>query len=133
MRTNTSSSLSSSTSSSSSGTAAAAIQSSLSPPPYTVLISFKWKHCNLKRTHYIFIVYAWAHSPVGAQCPLTSSLGEFPCHWDWLWYPGIPSVLVSIAFIPFRLPYLVFPFTLHTPLDFNRVSSLRPTYLRPFD
>jgi len=35
---------------------------------------------------------------------------------------------------PFRLPYLgVFPFTLHLPLDFIRVSSLRPTYLHPFD
>src|SRR6218665_3092681 len=32
-----------------------------------------------------------------------------------------------------RLPYLgVFPFPLHLPLDFIRVSSLRPTYLHPF-
>ena len=35
---------------------------------------------------------------------------------------------------PFRLPHLgVFPFTLHMPLDFIHVSTLRPTYLQPFD
>ena len=43
--------------------------------------------------------------PVGVQCPLTSSLAELPGYWDWLWYPGLPPVLVSIAF-PLRLPYL---------------------------
>ena len=34
-----------------------------------------------------------------------------------------------------RLPYLgVFPLILlHLPLDFIRVSSLRPTYMHPFD
>src|SRR6218665_652335 len=40
-------------------------------------------------------------APVGVPCPLTSSLGEFPGYWDWLWYPGLPPgplVLVSIAF-----------------------------------
>ena len=36
---------------------------------------------------------------------------------------------------PFHLPYYFdgFPFTLHVPLDFIRVSSLRPTYLHQFD
>src|SRR6218665_1670642 len=23
--------------------------------------------------------------PVGVQCPIFSSLGEFPSYWDWLW------------------------------------------------
>src|SRR6218665_3990861 len=32
------------------------------------------------------------------QCPLTSSLGEFAGYWDWLWYPGLLPLLVSIAF-----------------------------------
>src|SRR6218665_3712893 len=39
-------------------------------------------------------------APVGAQCPLTSSLGEFLCYRDCLWYPGLSPVLVSIA-LPF--------------------------------
>ena len=38
------------------------------------------------------IAYLWAHSP------LPSSLGEFPGYWDWLWCPGLPPMLVSIAF-----------------------------------
>src|SRR6218665_592495 len=36
-------------------------------------------------------------APVGVQCPLTSSLGEFPDYQDWLWYPGLSPVSVSIA------------------------------------
>src|SRR6218665_150805 len=47
--------------------------------------------------------------PVGAQCPLTSSLGEFLGYWDCLWYPGLSPVLVSIAF----------PFAFHTSLFFH--------------
>src|SRR6218665_1595552 len=37
-------------------------------------------------------------SAVGVQCPFSSSLGEFPCYWVWLWYPGLSPVLVSITF-----------------------------------
>src|SRR6218665_67607 len=44
-------------------------------------------------------------SPVGAQCPVTSSLGEFLDYRDWLWYPGLSPGLVSIA-LPFALPFL---------------------------
>jgi len=40
-------------------------------------------------------------APVSVQCPLTSSLGEFQRYWDWLWYPGLSPVLVSIA-VPFH-------------------------------
>src|SRR6218665_3454447 len=47
--------------------------------------------------------------PVGVQCPISSSLGEFPSYWDWLWS------LVSWAFASIgihrpslRFPYLVF-------------------------
>src|SRR6218665_3777668 len=32
----------------------------------------------------------------------------------------------------FRLPYLVFSIRSYLPLDFDRVSSLRPTYRHPF-
>src|SRR6218665_1312026 len=46
-------------------------------------------------------------APVGAQCPLTSSLGEFLGYWHWLWYPGLSPVLVSIAF-PIALHISVF-------------------------
>jgi len=35
-------------------------------------------------------------TPIGVQCLLTSSPGEFPGYWDWLWYPGLSVVLVSI-------------------------------------
>src|SRR6218665_302750 len=58
-------------------------------------------------------------APVGVQCPLTSSLGEFPGYWDWFWYPGFLPVLVS-----FPSPSIsrCFPFTLlHLPLDFIRL------------
>src|SRR6218665_3734216 len=27
--------------------------------------------------------------PIGVQCPISSSLGEFPSYWDWLWRPGL--------------------------------------------
>src|SRR6218665_3519565 len=37
-------------------------------------------------------------APVGVQGPLTSSLGGFPRYFDWLWFPGLSPVLVSIAF-----------------------------------
>jgi len=69
-------------------------------------------------------IYPSIHSsmgsaPVGVQCPLTYSLGEFPFCWDWLWYSGLSPVLMSRR-LSLRLPYLnVFPFTLlHLPLDF---------------
>src|SRR6218665_205601 len=50
-------------------------------------------------------------APVGVQCPLTSSLGEFPGYWDWLWYPGLSPVLVSNAF-PFA--FHIWVFSLHS-------------------
>src|SRR6218665_3993421 len=57
-------------------------------------------------------------APVGAQCPLTSSLGEFLGCRDWLWYHGLSPVLVSIA-LPISRCFL---FTLlHLPLDFIRL------------
>ena len=71
-------------------------------------------------------------APVGVQCPLTFSLGEFPDYLDWLWYTlgfrlcWCPS--------PFPSPSLsrCFPFTLlHLPLHFIRLSSLRLMYLDP--
>src|SRR6218665_3952743 len=47
--------------------------------------------------------------PVGVQCPISSSLGEFPSYWDWLWCPGLSPILVSIA-IPFAFLTWCFPF-----------------------
>src|SRR6218665_792809 len=58
----------------------------------------------------------------GGRCPFP----EFPSYWDWLWCPGLLPVLVP------RFPYLVFSIRSYLPLDFNRVSSLRPTYRHPF-
>src|SRR6218665_529643 len=49
--------------------------------------------------------------PVGVQCPISSSLGEFPSYWDWLWCPGLSPVLVSIA-LSFAFHTLCFPFAL---------------------
>src|SRR6218665_3375552 len=49
--------------------------------------------------------------PVGVQCPIASSLGEFPSYWDWLWCPGLSPVLVSIA-LPFAFNTWCFPFAL---------------------
>src|SRR6218665_30281 len=46
-------------------------------------------------------------APVGAQCPLTSSLGDFLGYQDWLWYPGLSPVLVFIA-LPFAFHLSVF-------------------------
>src|SRR6218665_2613588 len=52
--------------------------------------------------------------PVGVQCPLASSLGEFLGYWDWLWYPGLSPVLVSIA-VTFAFHTLVFFHSLFFP------------------
>src|SRR6218665_350583 len=49
--------------------------------------------------------------PVRVQCPISSSLGEFPSYWNWLWCPGLSPVLVSIA-LPFAFHTWCFPFAL---------------------
>src|SRR6218665_1084915 len=49
--------------------------------------------------------------PVRVQCPISSSIGEFPSYWDWLWCPGLSPVFVSIA-LPFAFHTLCFPFAL---------------------
>src|SRR6218665_1981177 len=49
--------------------------------------------------------------PIGDQCTISSSLGEFPSYWDWLWCPGLSPVLVSIA-LPFAFHTWCFPFAL---------------------
>src|SRR6218665_2606754 len=49
--------------------------------------------------------------PVGVQYSISSSLGEFPSYWDWLWCPGLSPVLVSIA-LPFPFHTWCFPFVL---------------------
>src|SRR6218665_113186 len=52
--------------------------------------------------------------PVGVQCPISCSLGEFPSYWDWLWCPGLSPVLVSIA-LPLAFHTWCFPFALICP------------------
>src|SRR6218665_2304741 len=72
--------------------------------------------------------------PVGVQCPLTSSLGEFPGYWDSLWYPGLTPVLVTIAF-PFAFHISVFSrslFACHRSsfvflLYYRRICSSAPS------
>src|SRR6218665_3859728 len=49
--------------------------------------------------------------PVGVKCLISSSLGEFPSYWDWLWCPGLSPVLVSIV-LPFAFHTWCFPFAL---------------------
>src|SRR6218665_3663818 len=48
---------------------------------------------------------------VGVQCPISSSLGDFPSYGDWLWCPGLSPVLVSIT-LPFAFNTWCFPFAL---------------------
>src|SRR6218665_3301442 len=49
--------------------------------------------------------------PVGVQCPISSSIGEFPSYWDWCNGVHRPSL---------RFPYLVFSIRSYLPLHFNR-------------
>src|SRR6218665_89104 len=69
--------------------------------------------------------------PVGIQCLLTSSLGEFLGYWAGSGILGYRPCCVHR--LSLRLPYLVvYPFTLlHLSLDFIRVSFIRPTYMYP--
>src|SRR6218665_4071033 len=48
---------------------------------------------------------------VCAQCPFTSSLGEFQGYREWLWYHGLSPVLVSIA-LPFA--FYIWMFSIHS-------------------
>jgi len=77
------------------------------------------------------ILRSMGSAPVGVQCPLTSSLGEFPGYWDWLWCSRLSPVLLSIAFaFAFSSRCFSFPL-LHLPMNFIRVSSLRLMCLHP--
>src|SRR6218665_332894 len=69
--------------------------------------------------------------PVGVQCPITSSLHvcEFSGYWDWLCFPRLPPVLVSIASFSSPTKSRLFLSTLlRLPLDFIHVSSLGPVW-----
>ena len=69
-------------------------------------------------------------APVGAQCPLTFSLGECLGYRDWLCYPGLSPVLVSIA-LPFALHISVFYSLFFTCHRISFVYFLRWRYLHP--
>src|SRR6218665_2032685 len=70
--------------------------------------------------------------PFGVQCGNVPSLHEFLGYWADsgilgfrpCWCPSRSLRLPYLDVLKFTLPYL--------PLDFIRVSSLRPTYLHPF-
>src|SRR6218665_3857641 len=65
-------------------------------------------------------------APVCVQCPLASSLGEFPGYGDWLWYPLLLPMLVSITF-PFAFHISVFTVAVsashHQPSFFTRAGD----------
>jgi len=74
-------------------------------------------------------------TPVGAQCPLTSSLGEFLGYRNWLWYPGLSPVLVSIA-LPCAFHISVFSFHssspatgFHSSIFYGGICTPPPTLL----
>src|SRR6218665_1836308 len=73
---------------------------------------------------------AYNPEPTDRWCPITSSLGEFPGYWDRLWYPGLPSVLVSIAF-PFAFHISVFFHSLFTCHWISPVSLLYDRRISP--
>src|SRR6218665_3034909 len=79
----------------------------------TIAIWWQWVQLNYQLSKIISIHHSIGSPPVGAQCPLTSSLGEFLGYRDWLWYPGLLPVLVSMA-SPFPSPSIsqCFLFTL---------------------
>src|SRR6218665_2348285 len=81
-------------------------------PPDTIGVSIHPSiHCSM------------GSAPVGVQCPLTSSLGEFPGYWDWLWYPGLSPVLVSNAF-PFAFHIWVFFHSLYRRIGCSIIVQL---------
>jgi len=92
---------------------------------------------NLKLYMAYLYLYLYILGPTARWCPMPPhfftrwvsmllGLAQVSCH-------GLQLVLVSIAFPLSPSIYRCFPFTLHPPLDFIRVSFLRPTYLHPFD
>src|SRR6218665_2395065 len=70
-------------------------------------------------------------APVGVQCPLTSSLGEFLGYWADSGILGYyPCWCPRLSL---RLPYLgVFPFTLSPAIGFHSCFLLRSMYLHLF-
>ena len=62
------------------------------------------------------IHWSMGSASVGAQCLLTSSLGEFLGYWDWLWNPGLSHVLLSIA-LPFAFHNSVFSIHSSSPVS----------------
>src|SRR6218665_2293168 len=91
---------------------------------------------NVKKIVFLYCI-SLGPQPVGVQCPLTSSLGEFLSYKDWLWYPGLPPVLVSIVFSPFAFHISVFSIHSSPAIGFNScfffttdVSAPAPSTLR---
>src|SRR6218665_1955333 len=70
-------------------------------------------------------------APVGAQCPLASSLGEFLGYRDFLWYPGLSPLLLSIA-LAFAFHISMFSIHSSSPaIGFHSSIFLRWQYLHP--
>ena len=53
-------------------------------------------------------------APVGAQCLLTSSLGEFLGYWDWLWYPAWAFARVGVHGIALPFAFHISVFSIHS-------------------
>ena len=69
------------------------------------------------------------HNPQ-AQSPQKSNVPSLPHKVS---FPAIEIGSGVLSFRPsLRFPYLVFSIRSYLPLDFNRISSLRPTYRHPF-
>src|SRR6218665_837374 len=86
---------------------------SKSPSPPNEMLNARQNPVFYDIWHYLpYLVKTSIHrsmgsAPVGAQCPFASSLGECLGYRDWLWYPGLLPVLVSIA-LPFAFHISMF-------------------------
>jgi len=65
-------------------------------------LAIKTKKVELRKNFCLhgMVVYPWAHSPSVSNHFLASDAKWVPGYWDWLWYPGLLPVLVSIVFFP---------------------------------
>src|SRR6218665_2975507 len=63
---------------------------------------------SVKANIHIFIpsIHPLLHGLSARRCPLTSSLGEFPGYWDWIWYPAWDFARVGVQPFSLRLPHL---------------------------
>ena len=87
-----------------------------SPFSWASLPQFPPDISQYNRSHSAHFPFIHPSIDLWAQCPLVSNVSSLPhphyrwvsrLDWDWLWYPGLSSVLVSIAF-PYAFHISVF-------------------------